>query len=295
MALRGQLLYNESMAKHTSWRVGGPADCFYVPADLADLVGFIRQLPPDEPVFWLGLGSNLLVRDGGIRGTVILTHSVLNQFEQLSDTDWRVEAGVHCARIARATVLAGLQGGQFMIGIPGTLGGALAMNAGAFGGETWTIVHQVETLSRSGQQKVRPASDYQSGYRHLQAPDDSWFTAAILRFEAGGDVAAGQAAMKQLLQQRRATQPVGQPSCGSVFTNPSNDHAARLIDSAGLKGVWQGGAQVSEKHANFIINQGEATAADIEALIARVQTEVLRVHNIQLIPEVRVVGEAVWK
>lgn len=292
MTLRGQLKHNEPLANHTSWRIGGPADRFYLPADVEDLTTFIRQLPPDEPVFWLGLGSNLLVRDGGIRGTVIATHGALDNFKRLNDTDWRVEAGVHCARIARTTVHAGLQGGQFMIGIPGTLGGALAMNAGAFGGETWSIVHRVETLNRIGERQIRPATDYQPGYRHLHAPDAAWFVAATLRFEVGGDIEAGKAAMKSLLQQRRTTQPVGQPSCGSVFTNPPGDHAARLIDSAGLKGVWQGGAQVSEKHANFIINQGTATAADIEALIARVQETVLRVHGVSLVPEVRMVGEA---
>ena len=287
---RGELRRNEPMARHTSWRVGGPADSWYRPADLDDLAAFVASLPPTMPVHWAGLGSNLLVRDGGIRGVVIATHGALSRMERLGDHGIYAEAGVPCAKIARSCARWGLGAGEFFAGIPGTLGGALAMNAGAFGGETWDFVRAVETLDHRGLRRRRGRSQFATGYRSVSGPEGEWFIAAELEFPTGRPVT--QASIRELLVKRNATQPIGLPSCGSVFTNPPGDHAARLIESAGLKGFRIGGAEVSPKHANFIINTGDATAADIEALLRHVAEEVERLHGVALQAEVRIVGEA---
>jgi UDP-N-acetylmuramate dehydrogenase len=278
------------MSAHTSWRVGGPAERFYQPADLDDLALFLAGLPEDEPLLWLGLGSNLLVRDGGIRGTVVFTLGALDELHRVGEQGLYAGAGVTCAKVARAAARAGLIGAEFLAGIPGTLGGALAMNAGAFGGETWSLVASVETLDRHGVRHRRTPEDYQVGYRSVQSPRQEWFVAAELVLEPG-DVMAAQARIKELLARRGATQPTQQPSCGSVFRNPPGDHAARLIETAGLKGLRRGDAQVSEKHANFIVNLGAARAADIEALIHEVQNRVQATHGVRLETEVRMVGE----
>ena len=289
--LRGVMLHDEPMAKHTSWRVGGPADRYYQPADVADLCAFLAQLPADEPLMWLGLGSNLLVRDGGIRGTVIATSGCLNELARVDDTAVRVEAGVACAKLARFCARQGLVGGEFFAGIPGCLGGALAMNAGAFGGETWALVEAVECVDRHGRLRERRPEDFKVGYRQVVGPAGEWFVAARLRLSSG-DAGEATARIKALLEQRAAGQPIGLPSCGSVFRNPQGDHAARLIEASGLKGVCIGGACVSEKHANFIINTGTATAADIEALIGRVAQTVERKHGVALRLEAHICGEA---
>ena len=288
---RGELSYDEPMARHTSWRAGGAARRFYKPQDLADLCDFLQDLDPDEPLLWVGLGSNLLVRDGGFPGTVIFTFGVLTALDWLDDNTLRVEAGVTCARVARETTRRGLTGVEFLAGIPGTMGGALAMNAGAFGGETWHRVVAVETVDRYGRLQRRAATAYEVGYRSVNGVSGEWFIAAYLRLEPG-DAAAAQRRIRNPLNRRGATQPTQQYSCGSVFRNPPGDFAARLIEAAGLKGTRLGGAQVSEKHANFIVNAGNASAADIEALLLRVQAEVLRVHGVRLETEVRIVGEA---
>jgi UDP-N-acetylmuramate dehydrogenase len=276
------------MAKHTSWHVGGPADVFFSPRDVADLADFLRQLPPQMPVLMIGLGSNLLVRDGGIRGAVIATHGALGALELLSATRIHAEAGVPCARIARQCVKWGLGPAEFFAGIPGTLGGALAMNAGAWGGETWRHVVEVDALDRRGVRHTRAAAEYDIGYRRVRGPQDEWFVGARLEFAHTPGVNAD--AIRELLDKRKQSQPIGEWSCGSVFTNPPGDHAARLIESAGLKGYRLGDASVSEKHANFIINHGAACAGDIEALIAHVQRSVARVHGVELNTEVRIVG-----
>jgi UDP-N-acetylmuramate dehydrogenase len=286
---RGELKRDEPMARHTSWRVGGPADTWYRPADIDDLAGFLAALPPEVPVCWAGLGSNLLVRDGGIRGVVIGTHGVLSGMERHGERGIRAEAGVPCAKIARSCARWGLGAGEFFAGIPGTLGGALAMNAGAFGGETWDYVRSVDTLDRAGVRRRRARAEYQVGYRSVVGPAGEWFLAAELEFPPGRPTT--QASIRELLVKRKATQPIGEPSCGSVFTNPPGAHAARLIETAGLKGCRIGGAEVSPKHANFIINTGGATAADIEALIRHVAAEVERVHGVRLETEVRILGE----
>lgn len=286
----GEIRLHEPMAGYTSWRVGGPADRLYRAADLQDLALFLEQSSPTEPLFWLGLGSNLLVRDGGIRGTVIATQGALQNLTREDAHIIRAEAGVPCAKVARFAAKHDLCGVEFLAGIPGLMGGALAMNAGAWGGETWDWVQAVATLDRHGVLRQRDRTEYTTGYRQVQGPTEECFVAVYLRLESG-DGAASLARIKQLLERRSQTQPTGVASCGSVFRNPPGDYAARLIDSAGLKGLQIGGACVSTKHANFIINTGSATALDIERLIQQVAATVQRVHGALLQPEVRIVGE----
>ncbi len=280
----------EPMSRHTSWHVGGPAEIFFTPESRADLAAFLRSLPGEVPVFWVGLGSNLLVRDGGLRGVVVSTHGALERLERSGETTVYGESGVACARIARQCVRWGLGPAEFLAGIPGTLGGALAMNAGAFGGETWRHVIELETIDRGGREHTRAPEEYRVSYRHVEPPAaDEWFIAATLAFEKRPAAHAGE--VRDLLERRRATQPIGAWSCGSVFTNPPGEHAARLIEASGLKGLAVGGASVSDKHANFIINHGAATARDIESLILKVQETVARTRGITLATEVRIVGE----
>jgi UDP-N-acetylmuramate dehydrogenase len=288
--LRGRVLYDEPLARHTSWRVGGPADVLFKPADKQDIATFFKSLPMEMPLLWLGLGSNLLVRDGGVRGVVIETHGALSDLQRLSETEVWCDAGVPCAKLAKQCAKWNLGPAEFFAGIPGTLGGALAMNAGAFGGETWRHVVQVETINRHGEIKRRMHGEYEVAYRHVQGPRDEWFLGAHLSFTAS-DV-NGEAEIRALLARRKESQPIGEASCGSVFTNPPGHHAAKLIESAGLKGFRIGGAAVSTKHANFIINEAAATAAEIEQLIAHVQATVRQQYGVELKPEVRVVGEA---
>lgn len=288
--LRGELRRDEPMARHTTWRVGGPADRFYRPADRDDLAAFLRQVPDDEPLLWCGLGSNLLVRDGGVRGTVIFLQGGVDTLERLPGNRVHADCGVACAKVARFAARQGLVNAEFLAGIPGTMGGALAMNAGAFGGETWQVVEAVETVDRVGVLRERSPREYAVGYRSVHGPGDEWFVGCRLHL-ATGDADAAMARIRDLLGRRAATQPMGRPSCGSVFRNPDGDHAARLIEAAGLKGHRRGGAVVSEKHANFILNEGDATAADIEGLIDDVQQRVREHAGVLLQPEVRVAGE----
>lgn len=290
--LRGTLKHNEPMSRHTSWRVGGPADRYYQPADLGDLSHFLAQLPETEPIYWIGLGSNLLVRDGGIRGTVIATSGMLNNLSVIGSRVIRAEAGVASAKVARFAAEHDLTGCEFLAGIPGTIGGALAMNAGAFGGETWEIVEAVETIDRHGDRRTRGREEYTIGYRTVKAPVEEWFVAGHFRLQPGHG-AETRANIKQLLAKRGASQPMQTANAGSVFKNPENDHAARLIDSLGMKGLCEGRACVSEVHANFIVNTGGCTAAEIEHLIERVRDTVKREHGVRLEREVRIVGEAI--
>jgi UDP-N-acetylmuramate dehydrogenase len=287
--LRGELRLNESLVRYNTWRVGGAARQMYLPADAEDLAVFLRSLPAQEPLLWLGLGSNLLIRDGGFAGTVVVLQRTMNGL-RIEGERVHVEAGAACAKVARECARAGLVGAAFLAGIPGTMGGALAMNAGAFGGETWPIVEAVSTIDRSGATHRRAAAEYRVAYREVQRPIEEWFLGCTIRL-ARGDAAAEQAAIRQLLDRRAATQPTGLPSCGSTFRNPPGDFAARLIEASGLKGRRIGGAEVSAKHANFIINTGGASAADIERLIAHVRDEVARRQGVHLQTEVHMVGD----
>jgi UDP-N-acetylmuramate dehydrogenase len=291
--LRGQLKQNEPMSRHVSWRCGGTADRFYVPADLDDLSAFLRQLPPDQPLLFVGLGSNLLVRDGGWRGTVVMTHAA-HLRPRMEQGLVYADAGVASPKVARFAALQDLEGAEFLAGVPGCVGGALAMNAGCYGGETWDIVERVATIDRAGKVVQRGRGDFDIGYRHClpQPPREEWFAAAWFRLQRGdGDTSRG--VIKELLARRIATQPLSLPNAGSVFRNPPKDHAARLIESCGLKGFGRGGARVSEKHANFIVNpHGAARASDIEWLIQHIQRMVYQMKGVLLQTEVRIVGEA---
>lgn len=289
-SLRGRLLLNEPMSRHTSWRVGGPADRLYIPADLDDLAAFLMSLPAQERLHWVGLGSNLLVRDGGVRGTVIMTSGALSGLAILRAGVVRAEAGVAGAKVARFCSERELVGAEFLAGIPGTVGGALAMNAGAFGGETWNIVEAVETIDRYGERRTRTPSDYAIDYRQVGGPQGEWFVAAHFRLDRG-DTSQGKTLIKTLLAKRGATQPTQLPNAGSIFKNPPGDYAARLIEASGMKGACEGKACVSELHANFIVNQGSATATEIERLISRIQATVENLHGVTLETEVRVIGE----
>lgn len=291
--MRGEFRLDESMARHVSWRAGGAAARAYFPADLDDLADFLGRLRHDEPLLLVGLGSNLLVRDGGFEGTAVFTHGVLNGLRQEPDGSLYAEAGVASPKLARFAANLGLAEAEFLAGIPGTLGGALAMNAGCHGGETWSHVERVLMLDRRGRKVERRPEDFAVSYRHvgLKASTDEIFAAAWLRFPAG-DGEAARERIRQLLEARLASQPLQLPNAGSVFRNPPGDHAARLIEAAGLKGRRVGGAQVSEKHANFIVNpDGNARASEIETLIGLIQAEVGEKFGVRLVREVRIVGE----
>jgi UDP-N-acetylenolpyruvoylglucosamine reductase len=290
--LRGKLRLQANMSRHTSWRAGGKAERMYQPADLDDLLVYLRSLPSDEPLYAVGLGSNLLVRDGGLRGTVLMLHGTLSALHLEMDGSIYAEAGVPGAKLARFAALHNLQGAEFFAGIPGTLGGMLAMNAGCYGSETWEKVLRVQTVNRHGEVHIRTAADYEIGYRHvvLHEASEEWFVAGWLQFSSG-EGESSRRGIKTLLSKRIATQPLNSPNAGSVFRNPAGDHAARLIEQCGLRGKRIGGAQVSEKHANFIVNTGSATAEDIEKLIDEVRSTVEHRTGISLHPEVRIVGE----
>src|SRR5262245_5068411 len=281
---------DEPMSRHTSWHVGGPADVFFTPKDRTDLLEFLERLPAGTPLFWLGLGSNLLVRDGGIRGVVIDTTG-LAQLDAIDETTLYAEAGVPCARIARRCIGLELGPAEFFAGIPGTLGGALTMNAGAFGGETWPRVRAVDVCDARGRERRREAREYSYSYRRLVAPvPGEFFLGAVLAFEKRPGLTDD--ALRDMIARRKESQPIGEWSCGSTFTNPKGRHAAQLIEAAGLKGFRIGDIMVSPKHANFLVNVEAAKAADVERLVQLIQQEVQKRFGVALTPEFRTVGEA---
>jgi len=306
---RGELRKREPMARHVTWRAGGAAQSAYFPLDLPDFAGFLRSLPAAEPVHVMGLGSNLLVRDGGLRGTVVFTHWALRALRHAAcgkgeGGEIYAEAGVASPKVARFAALHDLAGAEFLAGIPGTVGGALAMNAGCYGGETWDIVATVTTLNRAGALRERTREDYEIDYRHVSLkaegtrrkargphPSEEWFVAASFRLKRGSS-AESRRRITELLKRRIATQPLAEPNAGSVFRNPKGDYAARMIEACGLKGYAIGGAMISDKHANFIVNRGGARAADIEALIELAERSVKEKFGIVLEREVRIVGDA---
>lgn len=289
LELRGQLLKKEVLTKYTSWRTGGAADYLYIPADLNDFAHFLKSLPKAMPLTCIGLGSNTLVRDGGIEGVVVITQGALNQITQLDVNIIRAEAGIASAQLARYTARLGATGLEFMAGIPGTVGGALAMNAGCFGGETWNLVRAVEIINRRGEVKIRTLNDFKVSYRQVLRPEDEWFVAGHFAL-IPGDREKSLNEIRTLLERRNNTQPTGTANCGSVFRNPPGNFAGRLIEECGLKGKSYGGARVSEKHANFIINENQATAADIENLIAEISAIVEQKTGIRLTREVCIIG-----
>ena len=294
-----RILKNEPMSRHTSWRTGGVARQYVQAESLSALASFIATLAVDEKLLWLGLGSNTLVRDGGFDGTVIATQGLMSQLaiidgEGLDDMQNEatvyVGAGVSSAKLARFCSKNKLAGAEFFAGIPGLLGGALAMNAGAFGGETWPLVVEVETLNRKGEITKRSANEFEYGYRHVKGPAEEWFVSATMKLKKQ-QPKNNTIDIKQPLAKRAVTQPTGVASCGSVFRNPEGHYAAQLIDDCGLKGKRIGGAVVSKKHANFIINENQASASDIESLIILIQKTVKQQHGIELQTEVKIVGE----
>ncbi|MBA3660272.1 MAG: UDP-N-acetylmuramate dehydrogenase [Gammaproteobacteria bacterium] len=292
LAIRGRLLKNSTLADYTSWRTGGTAEYIYIPADLEDLSIFLKSLPKTIPLTWLGLGSNTLVRDAGVDGVVIITQGGLDKITQVQTNQIRAEAGVSSAKLARSAARLSTTGLEFMAGIPGTVGGALAMNAGCFGGETWQFVEAVEMIDRSGNIRTRKLSDFTVNYRHVLKPVDEWFVAGHFTLQPGVKEKSLEA-IRTLLEKRNHSQPTGTANCGSVFRNPPHDFAGRLIETCGLKTLRIGGASVSSKHANFIINESHATAADIENLINQVGSIVYQKTGVRLIPEVCIIGKAV--
>lgn len=285
---QGKLLLNESMKKYNSWRVGGAAEKLFKPASREDLQSYLSD-HSGEDITFIGLGSNVLIRDGGIKGTVVV---LTNQLDDLKINGQEVyaEAGVPCAKLAKKVAKAGLVGAEFFAGIPGTVGGALSMNAGAWGGETWPNVSSVETINQYGEIHVTQQDKVEYGYRMVNGFEGQWFLSALFKFEKG-DIETSEKHIKELLNERAIRQPTGVNSCGSVFTNPEGGYAAKLVQEAGLKGYRIGGACVSEKHANFIINDNNASADDIESLISYVQKTVEEKSGVRLHTEVRMLGD----
>ena len=290
--LKGRLLVNEPMSRHTSWRSGGIADYFYTPADKSDLILLLTKLPQQIPVYWVGLGSNLLVRDGGFQGMVIRTSKGLDAMELKSPKRLYVESGVSCAKVARTAARNNLTGVEFLAGVPGSFGGALAMNAGAFGGETWEWVDRIECVDRQGQCSELASKNVKFGYRYVDLPENCWILGGVLELEIAEGDYNGKDKIRSLLDQRGASQPIQSANAGSVFKNPPGDFAARLIEEAGLKGRVMGDAAISSIHANFIVNKGNATSGDIERLIQIARDRVLQHSGIELDLEVRVIGSA---
>lgn len=288
--VKSQLLKNEPLARYTSWRVGGRADRLFIAENLSELQAFMRTLDHAEPLYFIGLGSNLLVRDGGVRGTVVVMHQALSDL-RVDGKYIYAEAGVTCGKLAKFSANQFKDGAEFMAGIPGTVGGALAMNAGCYGAETWNIVHQVLTIDRQGATHVRNVSEFIPSYRHVEMPIlDEWFLGAWFKLDQG-DAELSLQKIKNLLATRLASQPLNLPSAGSTFRNPHGDFAARIIEASGLKGYQIGGAQVSPKHANFIVNVGDCTALDIELLIRHMKDTVLEKQGVALQQEIKVIGE----
>lgn len=289
-SIRGEIINSEPMKKHTSLRVGGAAQYFYKPSDMDDLIHFLSLLDNDVPIFWLGRGSNILVRDKGLSGVVISSSKILREIKRINELTIKVEANVPCTMLAKKCIRWGLGPSEFFSGIPGSLGGALAMNAGAYGNETWERVVSVKTINRNGIIKNRISEEYQIDYRDVKGPINEWFVSAILKFES--NKIPSMERQKEMLEQRKESQPLGKPSCGSVFRNPPGGFAAKLIEQSNLKGYRIGGASVSLKHANFIITDDSACANDVEQLIEYIRSTVKNLHDIELKCEVRIIGNS---
>jgi UDP-N-acetylmuramate dehydrogenase len=288
--LRGRLLPNEPLAPLTWFRVGGPAQVLFMPEDEDDLAYFLANLPRDIPVTVIGLGSNLIVRDGGVPGVVI---RLGRGFSGIAVEGERIRAGaaVPDVRVARAAQEAGLAGLSFMRGIPGAVGGALRMNGGAYGGETKDVLVEARGVDRAGNVRIFTKGDMRYSYRHCGAPEDIVFSEAVFA-GARGDPAAVAAEMDRITESREATQPVKSRTGGSTFKNPPGHKAWQLIDAAGCRGLVVGDAQVSEMHCNFLINRGSATAADIEALGETVRKRVQEHSGVAMEWEIRRIGVA---
>ena len=280
---------NESMAKHTSWGIGGCADLFYSPKSREDLVSFLSSVDPNLPITWIGKGTNILVRDTGIRGVVISTKSFLKEIEKTSKYLYKVEAGVACVELALFCQKNGIGPAAFFSGIPGSIGGALTMNAGSFGMETWDLVKEVEVINEKGDISFLEKESFDIAYRTVTFPFRLWFLSCSMSLSS--DEQTTKDNLIELRNQRIKTQPLSEDTCGSVFKNPPGNFAGALIEGSGLKGFKIGSASISEKHANFIVNEGGATAGDIENLINHTRQVVKKNYDIDLQPEVRIMGE----
>ncbi len=288
--LRGKLIPNQSLADLTWFRVGGPAQVLFMPEDEDDLAYFLRHLPPEIPVTMIGLGSNLIVRDGGVPGVVI---RLGRGFNGIAVEGLRIRAGaaVPDVKVARAAQEAGIAGLSFLRGIPGGIGGALRMNGGAYGRETKDVLVEARGVDRQGRVRVYGNADMHYTYRHCGVPGDVIFTQALFEGEPG-DRAAIAAEMEKITQSREETQPVKSRTGGSTFKNPPGRKAWQLIDAAGCRGLVVGDAQVSELHCNFLINRGAATAADIETLGETVRKRVKDNSGVELEWEIKRIGVA---
>ncbi|MFM1546920.1 MAG: UDP-N-acetylmuramate dehydrogenase [Candidatus Pseudothioglobus sp.] len=274
--------FNEPMSKHCSLRSGGMTSEFFLPEDINELSRFLKSNV--KPVLLVGLGSNLLVRDRGFNGVTIHTKNL----KELNITNKYIEsgAGTSLAKLSRFAQANLKYGAEFLSAIPGSVGGALAMNAGAFGSEVWQYVVSVQTISLSGELQERFPNDYEINYRSVKHRfSDEFFISARFDFNLNKP----NDNVRELLDKRNSSQPIGLPSCGSVFKNPKDNYAAKLIESSGLKGFCIGGACVSEKHANYIINQNNATALDIENLIIHIQNTIKTLHNVELETEIIII------
>jgi UDP-N-acetylmuramate dehydrogenase len=291
-ALRGKLAAEVALAPYTWFRVGGPAEALYSPADEDDLAYLLQKLPRDIPALTIGVGSNLIVRDGGVRGLVIRLGG--KGFGAIATTaDCRVVAGASAldSQVARAAADAGIDGFVFLRGVPGAIGGALRMNAGAYGGEISGLLVEARGVDRGGATRVFANAEMGFSYRHCGAPADVIFTRAVFRGRPGAPEAM-RAEMERMMREREAIQPIHDKTGGSTFKNPPGEQAWRLIEAAGCRGLVVGDAQVSTLHCNFLINRGAATAADIEALGEEVRRRVKASSGVELEWEIKRVGEA---
>jgi UDP-N-acetylmuramate dehydrogenase len=289
--LRGRLMYNQPLAELTWFRVGGPAQVLFMPEDEADLAYFLGRLPPEIPVTVVGLGSNLIVRDGGVPGVVIRLGRGFGEVKVEEGTRVRAGTAVPDVKVSRAAQEAAISGLAFFRGIPGAIGGALRMNGGAYGRETKDALVEARGVDRQGRVRVFANADMHYTYRHCGAPDDVIFTQALFQ-GAPGDPATIAAEMEKITESREATQPIKSRTGGSTFKNPPGHKAWQLIDAAGCRGLKRGGAQVSEMHCNFLINLGTATAADIETLGETVRRRVKENSGIELEWEIKRIGAA---
>jgi len=289
--LRGRLLANQSLAELTWFRVGGPAQALFMPEDQSDLAYFLAHLAPEIPVTVIGLGSNLIVRDGGVAGVVVRLGRGFSDIAVEPGAGVRVGAAVPDVRVAKAAQEAAIAGLAFLRGIPGAIGGALRMNGGAYGAETKDILIEACGVDRAGNVRVFTNGDMHYSYRHCGAPEDVIFTQALFRGSPGNAVAIA-AEMDKITSSREATQPIKSRTGGSTFKNPPGHKAWQLIDAAGGRGLVVGDAQVSEMHCNFLINRGNATAADIEALGEEVRRRVRETSGVELEWEIKRIGVA---
>ena len=287
---KNKVYKNVSLTKFNSWKVGGNAENFVICSNINFLCELIKNNKVQKPIKFIGLGSNILVRDNGVKGTTIIMHKGLNNFFKEEELFYS-EAGLSCSKFSKLIAKEGYTDSAFLSGIPGTIGGALAMNAGCYGFEIWSYVKKVLMINVNGELIERGLNDFNVGYRKILKENEAEnFVGAWFSFPKGKKIEAEED-IRKLLAHRKRTQPLSWPSAGSTFKNPDNNHAAKLIEDCGLKGFKIGDAKISEKHANFIINLGAAKAKDIEDLINHIKKIVLKEKNIKLIPEVEIIGD----